>query len=308
MKHLITLIIFILFAWLGMWWYYSCSWCATSTNGGPSIVKDQVDPEAEALAKKAYEDSIANAKLLAKGLFAKDDSNQDVFRYPDNFWINNTNSDVHIPDAVNDFSDKIADYLGENQNKELIISGYETSAEKQSGVSLGLSRANFIKDILIKSGINGDRIVTEGNQQSYSYDAEGKFHGGILLNFHPFNESRLAEIEKGIANKTLYSGFAQKTFNPDATLSNYAIELKNYLNKYPDKKVQIIGHTDDVGEEEANLWFGEQRAENVRKYLVSQGINAEKLTATSKGESAPIVPNNSDENREKNRRIEIIVN
>ena len=70
----------------------------------------------------------------------------------------------------------------------------------------------------------------------------------------------------------------------------------------------MTGHTDDVGDEEANLWFGQQRANNVRQYLISQGIDADKVKATSKGESNPIVPNTSEENRAKNRRIEIIVN
>ena len=47
---------------------------------------------------------------------------------------------------------------------------------------------------------------------------------------------------------------------------------------------------------------------NVKKYLVSRGIPSEKLTTQSKGESDPIVPNDTPENRNKNRRIEIIVN
>ncbi len=307
MKYLITLLSFLLFAWMGMWWYYSCDWCAKN-NSGPSIVDSTPDPEAEALAKKAYEDSIANAKRLSKGLFAVDDQNEDVFRYPDNLYINNANGNVSVPDALQDFGDRIVEYLGQNQNKELIISGYETSVERESGVKLGLSRAGYIKTILTNLGLNGDRIVTKPELSSYSYDSEGKYHGGILLKFQTLSESRLSEIEKGVANKTLYSGFAQKTFTPDATLANYALELKNFLNRYPDKTVQIVGHTDNVGNEEANLWFGQERANNVKQYLISQGIDQEKLNASSKGESNPIVSNNNEENRAKNRRIEITVN
>ncbi|MDY8135734.1 OmpA family protein [Aquimarina sp. 2201CG5-10] len=308
MKNLITLFIFLLFSWLGIWWYYSCSWCEKDGNSGTFVTKDKVDSEAEALAKKAYDDSIAHAKLLENGLAAIDDQNRYVFRYPANFQINNANGNVSIPSALDGFNDKVATYLRDNQDKELIITGYETRPEQQSGVSLGLARANFIKKVLIDNGINGDRIVSKATINDYKYNAEGTYNGGILFNFNRFDESRLAEIEEGIANKTLYSGFGEKTFKPDATLSNYAQELKNYLTKYPDKKVQIVGHTDDKGPEDANLWFGQQRANNVRSYLISQGIISERIVATSKGETDPIVPNSSDENRSKNRRIEIIVN
>lgn len=304
MKNLISFLIFFLFALFGMWWYYSCNWCLGSKSTEPSVVKEQINPEAEVLAKKAYEDSIA----LTRGLFAKDILQADVFRYPENLRINNANGDVHIPDGILDFKDKIANHLGGHQDQELIIFGYETSVEKSSGVNLGVSRANFIKDILVKAGINGDRIVTKSKVYTYDYNSDGNYNGGILLNFNKTDRSRLKEIEQGIANKILYSDFGSKDFKPDATLANYALELKNYLDKYPDKKVILTGHTDNIGDEESNQWYGQTRANNVKKYLVSKGILIDKLTALSKGESSPIAPNDTEESRAKNRRIEIIVN
>ncbi|WP_299439428.1 OmpA family protein [uncultured Aquimarina sp.] len=304
MKNLISFFIFILFALLGMWWYYSCNWCLGDRNKGSSIVEEQINLEAEAKAKKAYEDSLA----LAHGLYAKDNLNADVFRYPENLQINNSNSEVYIPDAVQDFEANIAQYLGQNQDQELIIYGYETTDEKNNGKEVGLARSNYIKDILIKAGINGDRIVPKAKLYTYDYNSDGKYNGGILLNFHKIDESRLKEVEKGIANRTLYSDFGSKEFKPDATLSNYALELKNYLNKYPDKTVLITGHTDNVGDDEANQFVGLKRADNVKNYLASKGIPIEKLTSESKGESNPIAPNDTEENRAKNRRIEIIVN
>ncbi|WP_299222708.1 OmpA family protein [uncultured Aquimarina sp.] len=304
MKNLISFLIFILFALLGMWWYYSCNWCLGDRNKGSSIVEETIDSEAETKAKKAYEDSLA----LAHGLYAKNNQNTDVFRYPENLQINNSNFTVNIPDRVQGFENKIADYLGQNQNQELVIYGYETSEEQKTDTLTGVSRANFIKDILVNAGINGDRIVTKAKLHTYNYDADGYYKGGILLNFTEIDESRLKEVEKGIANKTLYSDFGSKEFKPDATLSNYALELKNYLNKYPNKNVLITGHTDDVGDDAANQSIGLKRAGNVKNYLASQGIPLEKLTSESKGESSPVAPNDTEENRAKNRRIEIIVN
>ena len=302
MKNLISFLIFILFALLGMWWYYSCNWCLGDRNKGSSLTEEQINLEAEA--KKAYEDSLA----LAHGLYAKDNLNADVFRYPKNLQINNSNFQVRVPDDIRGFEDGIANYLGQHQDQELIIYGYETAKEREIDTLSGVSRANFIKNLLIQAGINGDRIVTKAKLHSYDYNSDGTYNGGILLNFDKIDESRLKEVEKGIANKTLYSDFGSKEFKPDATLSNYALELKNYLNKYPDKNVLITGHTDDVGDDTSNQYFGLKRAENVRSYLISQGISADKLKAESKGESDPIATNDTEEGRAKNRRIEIIVN
>lgn len=311
MKNLISLLLFLLFSWLGMWWYYSCDWCLGKSINNATLIEeksDLEDLENEALTKKAYEDSIAAAKINKNGLFALDDQGNDIFRYSENFQINSSNDSVFIPESSVSFKDKIADYLDENQNKELILFGYETSKEKELNSDYGLGRANYIKNLLVQSGINEDRISTKIKSEDYTYDNTGVYNGGILFNFNTVDDKRLSEIEKGISNKVLYANFAEKSFTPDATLTNYAFELINYLNKYPNKNVQIIGHTDNVGSSEANLWYGKKRAVNVRDYLISQGLDTGKIEVSSMGESNPIAPNDSEENRAKNRRIEIIVN
>ncbi|GAA4278815.1 hypothetical protein GCM10022259_35400 [Aquimarina mytili] len=293
-----------------MWWYYSCNWCLGDRDSSTNVVeKNDSDLKNEALTKKAYEDSIANLNRARTGLFAKDLQGQDIFKYIENFQINRNNGDVFIPNSLQNFSDQIALYLGKHQDQELIISGFESFSEQEENSDFGVSRANFIKDVLINAGVNGDRITTKSKLMDYTYDeTTGNYIGGILLDFNQLDESRITEVEKGVANKILYSEFAQKTFTPDATLTNYTLELKNYLEKYPNKIVEVIGHTDDVGEAEANVWYGQERANNVMNYLISQGIETHKIKALSKGESTPIAPNDSEENRAKNRRIEIIVN
>jgi outer membrane protein OmpA-like peptidoglycan-associated protein len=69
-------------------------------------------------------------------------------------------------------------------------------------------------------------------------------------------------------------------------------------------KVEIIGHTDDVGTDEANRVISERRAKIVVDYLISKGINPARLKLSAKGKSEPIYPNDSEENRAKNRRVE----
>lgn len=69
----------------------------------------------------------------------------------------------------------------------------------------------------------------------------------------------------------------------------------------------LVGHADSVGSDQYNLGLSQRRAEAVKNYLVSQGIAASKISVDWKGESEPAVPNTSDENRARNRRVEITI-
>lgn len=79
------------------------------------------------------------------------------------------------------------------------------------------------------------------------------------------------------------------------------------LRSNPDRKVEIGGHTDNVGSEEANRVLSENRSKSVVDYLISKGIDASRLTWKGYGESVPVADNESDEGRAKNRRTEFKV-
>ncbi|MDR0873115.1 MAG: OmpA family protein, partial [Prevotellaceae bacterium] len=81
------------------------------------------------------------------------------------------------------------------------------------------------------------------------------------------------------------------------------------LQKYNNDKYIIIceGHTCDLGREEFNLNLGQMRAEVVREYLITKGFMGDNLIATSKGESTPIVVNDSEANRKINRRVVFLI-
>jgi OOP family OmpA-OmpF porin len=69
-------------------------------------------------------------------------------------------------------------------------------------------------------------------------------------------------------------------------------------------RVEISGHTDNVGNAQANKTLSEKRAQACRNYIVSKGIDKKRLDAIGFGDEHPIAPNDSDEGRQKNRRIE----
>jgi len=85
------------------------------------------------------------------------------------------------------------------------------------------------------------------------------------------------------------------------------IKLVTFLNKYPDRNVAIEGYTDSVGSENYNQGLSERRADSVRSYLVGQGIDSVRLSASGMGESDPVAGNDSAAGRQQNRRVEVII-
>ena len=77
------------------------------------------------------------------------------------------------------------------------------------------------------------------------------------------------------------------------------------MNQYKDLKVNIDGHTDNVGKESANVDLSMRRAIAVNDYLVKKGVNQNRLAASGYGPSKPVATNNTAEGRQKNRRVEL---
>lgn len=81
-------------------------------------------------------------------------------------------------------------------------------------------------------------------------------------------------------------------------------KLSKILTESSDLGVEIIGHTDSIGEADYNQELSMKRAISVRDYLVSKGISADRINCSGMGSASPLLPNTTEENRSKNRRIE----
>ena len=82
-------------------------------------------------------------------------------------------------------------------------------------------------------------------------------------------------------------------------------KLVLFLNQNKTIKIEISGHTDSDGNKKANQLLSQNRAKAVFDYAVKAGISANRLSFKGYGDSKPIVPNSSPENKAKNRRTEI---
>ncbi len=82
-------------------------------------------------------------------------------------------------------------------------------------------------------------------------------------------------------------------------------ELVEYLNRKPDVRIEIAGHTDNTGTEQDNQVLSRKRAQRVREYLIEKGIDPDRVIAKGYGESMPVATNETKEGRQKNRRTEV---
>jgi len=84
-------------------------------------------------------------------------------------------------------------------------------------------------------------------------------------------------------------------------------EFARFLKEHEGLSLSIHGHTDDIGDDQANLLLSDERARGVKDYLIELGISSKRLNALGFGENQPKYPNDSPENRAKNRRTEFVV-
>jgi outer membrane protein OmpA-like peptidoglycan-associated protein len=124
----------------------------------------------------------------------------------------------------------------------------------------------------------------------------------------PFHiKALLSPIEVG--NKVILKNifFDTNKFDLQAESKAELLKLVEFLNVNPTVHIEISGHTDNVGAVQFNQTLSENRAKSVYQYLVTNGIPAARLVYKGYGETQPIAPNTTDENRAKNRRTEFMI-
>jgi outer membrane protein OmpA-like peptidoglycan-associated protein len=84
-------------------------------------------------------------------------------------------------------------------------------------------------------------------------------------------------------------------------------KLGGIIQAHPGLHLAIEGHTDNIGGDEGNMKLSQQRADAVREFLVQQGLTADTVTAVGLGKADPVADNSTNDGRQKNRRVEIIV-
>ncbi|MDA5093552.1 OmpA family protein [Aliiroseovarius sp. KMU-50] len=101
-------------------------------------------------------------------------------------------------------------------------------------------------------------------------------------------------------------------FATDSSVVNYGLHsdlaaLARNLQNYPNSNVEVIGHTDNVGDANYNLSLSRQRAASVAAVLFQNGVPSSRVITVGRGEHSPVASNLTPEGRQQNRRVEIII-
>ncbi len=113
------------------------------------------------------------------------------------------------------------------------------------------------------------------------------------------------EVGQSIRLNNIFFEFAKATLDEESF--HELDRILPYFKKFPNLKIELSGHTDDVGSDAANKDLSEARASSVREYLIHQGVQIDKIVAVGYGESMPVATNETDEGRQLNRRVEFKV-
>ena len=117
-------------------------------------------------------------------------------------------------------------------------------------------------------------------------------------------EERQGELKLNVPGNV---SFATGSSTIDAQLYPVLNRVASTLKEYPDTTVTVVGHTDNVGNDAANMNLSRERAAAVVNYLHRQGVAMDRMRAEGRGEAEPIADNSTDAGRAQNRRVELLV-
>ncbi len=190
----------------------------------------------------------------------------------------------------------------------VIIGHTDSTGDPRYNLWLSRERAKSVADHLIATGVNEDRLRTIGRGAKEPIASNDTREGRM--------QNRRVDILVAAEVRALdtlmfpsVALFERKSY--ELTEQGQSLLEKNRLAAVDllsrAEYIEIIGHTDDKGDERDNMSLSKLRAASVRDYLISKGHDASKMVTTGMGETRPVASNDTKEGRAKNRRVEILV-
>jgi outer membrane protein OmpA-like peptidoglycan-associated protein len=194
-----------------------------------------------------------------------------------------------------------------------VVSDIETSAPLDAYIEVINLKNNTVESKLRSDKITGEYLVVLNENTQYGLFVSKTGYLFRSKTFDFVNEMNFDPIVLDIALQPIKSGMSIVLNNVFFKTGEYELDKKSiaelsrlvqFLNQNIHLKVEISGHTDDVGQQSDNLILSKKRAESVVDFLIENGIDASRIIAVGYGDTKPAVPNNSAKNRKLNRRIE----
>ncbi len=197
-----------------------------------------------------------------------------------------------------------------------IITDEKTNQPVLATIDLIDNKTNQILATFESNESTGRYLVSLPSGKNYGLAVKASGYLFHSENFDLPDTAQYQEIEKEIALKKMEVGskivlrnvffdFNKSSLRPE---SNSELQnLLNLLNENPKLRIEISGHTDNVGSAAYNKKLSESRAQSVVDFLLSKGIEKARLTFAGYGFDQPIAPNDTEEGRQLNRRTEFKV-
>lgn len=190
----------------------------------------------------------------------------------------------------------------------LIIGHTDNTGNPKYNEELSLRRAAAVRDFLIAGGAPPEklRIVGMGRDEPLASNdtKEGRAQNRRVEVFI-YGEVRALDAMRFPSVALFPRRSSELTADGKKMLDEKLQQAKESLSRAA--YIEIVGHTDDVGDPKDNQKLSEERAQTVRDALAAAGVDPKKMTTVGVGPSYPIASNQTDEGRAQNRRVEVLV-
>lgn len=190
----------------------------------------------------------------------------------------------------------------------LVVGHTDSSGPANYNDALSLRRAQSVADYLVSTGANefAIRVIGRGSREPVASNdtLEGRIQNrrvDVLV----VAEVRALDTMLFPSAALFERRSAELSEQGQAALDQHRMDAKDLLSSAA--YIEIVGHTDNVGDENDNMQLSKLRAASVRNYLISKGLDASKMVTAGKGATMPIASNDTEEGRAKNRRVQILV-
>ncbi len=225
------------------------------------------------------------------------------------------NTILPLKDSVNIGIENLKTFLSKNDQR-IAITGFALASEKNTSAfeNLGLARANNVKNYFVSKGISSDLIDTNGVIKDGLTTDESTVYGPIVISVAEVSAETPSIDWAGVKAKlnanplVLYFNTGQATIDLSVSDRKKITEITRYLDNVEGSKLDVVGHTDHIGDKTKNTKLGLDRAEFAKSYLISNGISNDRINFSSMGPDQPIASNTTKLGKAKNRRVEVKIN
>jgi len=172
--------------------------------------------------------------------------------------------------------------------------------------------SKFTTSVMTDTDGNCDIMLRKGDNYKISIMAPGytMFEKDINVPIVAKGEdimviANISKLEEDVKIEIPNVNFEFNSFTLDASSYEPLNKVVTLLKVNTGIEIELSAHTDDKGSDDYNNKLSDQRAASVAAYIVSKGIDPARLVSKGYGKTQPLVPNTNDENRAKNRRVEL---